>query len=149
MAFLEEHSRELVILIIAAMILGTLLILVPQLLRARHQWLEMQHAEQMRALEHGQVLYRADDRSRAAGRTATLVPMVAVCAAGTVTCFLAAFKFESLLSVSLAVWSVTGVIGLAAITGGVALMGRLAQLRETDERPEDHDEHVPMNPLKG
>jgi hypothetical protein len=148
MAFLEEHSRELVVLVIAIMLLITLLIVVPQLLRARQQWLEMQHEEQMRALEHGQVLYRPDDSARAAGRTATLVPIVAVCTAGTVTCFLAAFKFESLLSVSLAVWSVTGVVGLAAITGGVALMGRLAQIREADE-PSDRDEDVPVNPLKG
>jgi hypothetical protein len=148
MAFLEEHSRELVVLVIAIMLLITLLIVVPQLLRARHQWLEMQHEEQMRALEQGHALYRPDERSRAAGRTATLVPIVAVCTAGTVTCFLAAFKFESLLSVSLAVWSVTGVVGLAAITGGVALMGRLAQLHEPDEES-DRDNHVPMNPLKG
>jgi hypothetical protein len=39
---------------------------------------------------------------------------------------------------------VAGVVSLAAITGGVALMGRLAQLSETEQ-----DEEVPSNPLKG
>jgi len=140
--FLEEHSRELIILILSAMLLGTLLVLVPQLLRARRHALEVQHAEQMRALEHGHVIYSPDERSRAAGRTALLVPIVVICAAGTVTCFLAAFKSDNLISVSLAVWSVAGVVGLAAITGGVALMGRLAQLHADKQ-----DEEVPLNPL--
>jgi hypothetical protein len=141
--FLEKHSSELIILIIAALLLGTLLVLVPQLLRARRHTADLQHAEQMRALEHGHVLYSPDERSRAAGLTALLVPIVVIIAASTVTCFLSAFKSESLISVSLAVWSVAGLVGLAAITGGVALMGRLAQLHADKD-----DEKVPLNPLE-
>ena len=53
----------------------------------------------------------------------------------------------SVFSVTLAAWTVSGVISLAAITGGVALMGRLAQLSSVEEQPED--EEVPSNPLKG
>jgi hypothetical protein len=141
--FLESHSGELTILVLGAMILGAVLVLVPQLLRVQQRALEQQHEEQMRALEQGQVLPRTDERSKFAGRTAALVPMVVVCAAGTVTCFLAAYKCENLFSVSLAVWSVAGVVSLAAITGGVALMGRIAQLHagifeeEEEEMPED------------
>ncbi|HEV3256705.1 MAG TPA: hypothetical protein VG013_07500 [Gemmataceae bacterium] len=141
--FLEKHSSELIILVIAAMVLGALLVLVPQLLRARRHTADLQHAEQMRALEHGQVLYAPDEPSRAAGLTALLVPIVVIISAGTVTCFLSAFKSESLISVSLAVWSVAGLVGLAAITGGVALMGRLAQLHADKE-----DEKVPLHPLE-
>ena len=118
-SFLEAHVKELTILALSALVFGTLLLIVPRLLRARLQWLEMQHAEHMKALDQGIQTPRPDDRSVAAGRTAFLVPMVVVCAAGTVTCF------------------------LAAITGGVALMGRLAQLEEGDEEDEP-----PENPLK-
>ena len=141
--FLEVHSGGITVLILFALVLGTLLVLVPQLLRAHQRNLEMQHAERMRALEHGHVMPRPDERSVAAGRTAALVPMVVVCAAGTVTCFLAGFASEHLFAVSLAAWSVAGVVSLAAITGGVALMGRIAQLNagvpeeEEDEVPED------------
>jgi hypothetical protein len=141
---LEAHSGELTILVLIALVLLTLLILVPQLLRAHQRSQEMQHTERMRALEQGQVLPREDERSLAAGRTAALVPMVVVCAAGTVTCFLAAYRSEHLFAVSLASWSVAGVVSLAAITGGVALMGRIAQLHsgvpeeeEREEAPED------------
>jgi hypothetical protein len=138
--FLEVHSGELTILVLAAMILGALLVLVPQLLRVQQRALEMQHEEHMRALEQGEVLPRGDERSMFAGRTAALVPMVVVCAAGTVTCFLAAYKYENLFSVSLAVWSVAGVVSLAAITGGVALMGRIAQLHSGIPEPEEEEE---------
>src|SRR5438552_134105 len=135
--FLEKHSRELMILLMAALVLGSLLVLVPQLLRAQQRAREMQHTELMRALEQGKIIRRVDDRSRFAGRTAALVPMVVVCAASVVTCFLAVYNAENLFSVSLAVWSVAGVVSLAAITGGVALMGRLAQLQvgEVDDDP--------------
>jgi hypothetical protein len=128
------------ILILSALVLGALLILVPQLLRANQRALEMQHEEHMRSLERGLPLPPADERSRYAGRTAALVPMVVVCAAGTVTCFLAGYRSENLFAVSLAIWSVAGVVGLAAITGGVALMGRLAQLQsgEPEEEPSDN-----------
>jgi hypothetical protein len=142
-SFLEAHVKELTILALSALVFGTLLLIVPRLLRARLQWLEMQHAEHMKALDQGIQTPRPDDRSVAAGRTAFLVPMVVVCAAGTVTCFLAANGHESLFSLGLVVWSVAAVISLAAITGGVALMGRLAQLEEGDEEDEP-----PENPLK-
>jgi hypothetical protein len=141
-SFLETHIRELTILVLSALVLGTVLLLVPRLLRVRLQWLQMQHDEHMKALEQGIVTTRPDDRSVAAGRTAFLVPMVVVIAAGTVTCFLAAYGHDNLLWVVLVVWSVAGVVSLAAITGGVALMGRLAQLDEGEE-----DEELPENPL--
>jgi hypothetical protein len=105
----------------------------------------MQHAEHLRALEKGLPLPPHDERSKAAGRTASLVPMVTVCAAGTVTCFLVAYRSENLFSVSLAVWSVAAMVSLAAITGGVALIGRLAQLDadpDADDRP-DRPPHTP------
>jgi hypothetical protein len=141
--FLEAHVKELTILALSGLVFGTLLLIVPRLLRARLQWLQMQHAEHMKALEQGLATPRPDDRSVSAGRTAFLVPMVVVCAAGTVTCFLAAYGHENLFSLGLVVWSVAAVISLAAITGGVALMGRLAQLEEGDEADEP-----PENPLE-
>ena len=134
--FLEAYSNQIMMLVICAMVLAALLVLVPQILRARQRHNELQHEEQMRALEHGQVLPRTDERSMYAGRTAALVPMVVVCAAGTVTCFLATNKSENLFAVALTAWSVAGVVSLAAITGGVALMGRLAQLRAGAEEEE-------------
>jgi hypothetical protein len=136
-AFLEKHSGEVTIVILVLLVAITLLIVVPQLLRSRHHARELEHAEHMKALEKGQPLPNRDEQSAAAGRTASLVPMVVVCAAGTVTCFLAAYKTDSFFSVSLAVWTVAGVVSLAAITGGVALVGRLAQLQtgEPDEEP--------------
>jgi hypothetical protein len=91
------------------------------------------------ALEKGLNLTGPDERSRMAGRTALLVPMVSIISAGTVTCFLSAFKPDSVFSVTLAAWTVAGVVSLAAITGGVALMGRLAHLEnglDTDESAE-------------
>jgi len=141
--FLEVHSGELIILVLAAMILATLLLLMPRLLRTHQRSLELHHEERLRCLENGIEPPTDDERSRYAGRIAVLVPMTAVCAAGTVTCFLAAYRYENLFSVTLAVWSVVGVISLAAITGGVALMGRIAQLNsglleeEEEEMPED------------
>jgi hypothetical protein len=139
---LEKHSGELIILILSAMVMVTLLILVPKLLQAHHKTKEMRHAERLRGLEQGHVLAPPDDRSWAAGRTSFLVPMVVVCVAGTVTCFLVAYRSEALFSVALVVWTVTGIVSLAAITGGVALLGRLAQLGA------DHEEDQPPdNPL--
>jgi hypothetical protein len=139
---LEKHSAEMVILIVAALVFLSLLILVPQLLRHHHSIQEMLHTERMRALEQGFELPPRDDRSWSAGRTALLVPMVVIIAAGTVTCFLAAFHFDNLFGVTLAVWSVAAVVSLAAITGGVALLGRLAQLSA------GAGEEVPDNPLE-
>jgi hypothetical protein len=142
-AFLQQHSGELIILTLCAFVLITLLILVPQLLRNHQRTLEWQHAEHLRALEQGQPLPHIDERSVYTGRMAFLVPMVAICSAGTVTCFLAAYKSENMFSVSLAVWCVAGVVSLAAITGGVALMGRLAQLHEGID-----EEELSENPLE-
>src|SRR5262245_20232808 len=68
--FLERHSTELMTLVLAAMVLGTLLVIVPQLLRAHHRAMEMQHAEHLRALEAGQTPTPYDVRSRSAGRAA-------------------------------------------------------------------------------
>ncbi len=137
--FLENHVNELTILVLAGMVLGTLLVLVPQLLRSHARSLEIQHTEHMRALEAGQPLPPFDVRSRAAGRTAALVPMVVVCAAGTVTCFLVVYNKPelNLFAVTVTVWAVAGIVSLAAITGGVALLGRLAQL---DAGVPDEDE---------
>ncbi len=136
--FVEKHSGELVILVLSLLVLITLLILVPKLLKSHQDAAQLLHEENLRALEKGQPLPKRDDRALgAAGRTASLVPMVTVCAASIVTCFLTAYKTESFFSVSLAVWSVTGVVSLAAITGGVALMGRLAQLQTGHDDEQD------------
>lgn len=127
-ALWEKHGGELLIFVLAMLVLGALLVLVPQLLRAHQRSQEMLHEEHLKAVDRGQPLPPFDVRSRAAGRTTALVPMVTVCAAATVTCFLVAYRSENLIAVSITVWAVSGVVSLAAITGGVALMGRLAQL---------------------
>jgi hypothetical protein len=106
--------------------------------------MEMQHLEHLKALEQGMSLPPPDESARLAGRTAMLVPIVVLITCGTVTCFLVAYKAESLVAVSLAVWCVGGVVSLAAITGGVALMGRLAQLQTGKE-----EDRLPENPLGG
>jgi hypothetical protein len=142
--FLEAHSSELTILILTGFVLGTLLLLVPRLLKTRMQAWEMEHQERMKGLEQGIAPAAYDNRSVAAGRTAFLVPMVVFITAGTVTCFLTAYRNERLFHVTLAVWSVACIVSLAAITGGVALMGRLAQLDDGDS-----EEEVPKNPLQG
>jgi hypothetical protein len=139
--FFDKYSSSLTILSLTAMGLVTLLILVPRLLSSRRETLQRHHMERMKALENGQTPPHIDERSVAAGRTAALVPMVVICAAAAVTCFLAAYRPDYLFSVALAVWSVAGVVSLAAIMGGVALMGRLAQLQagledEADDNPE-------------
>lgn len=142
--FVDIHSSELTILVLGAMVMIALLILVPQLLRARHHTVESEHAERMKSLEQGIEPPIHDHRSVAAGRTAFLMPMVVFISAGTVTCFLTAYRHEELFKVALVVWTVACIVSLAAVTGGVALMGRLAQLDEGDE-----DEPVPKNPLEG
>jgi hypothetical protein len=134
--FFANYSGALLILILSALVLGTLLILVPQLLRAHQRNLEWQHEEHMKALEQGQTLMPPDVLARAAGRTATLVPMVIICAAGVVSCFLIAYRPSEVFSVALTVWCVAGAVSLTAITGGVALMGRLAGLKENHEEDE-------------
>src|SRR5580658_1255102 len=136
MDFLTDHRGELLILILTILLLVALLILVPQLLRANLRKAEMLHLEQMRAIESGQPTTREDERTRVAGRTAMLVPMVVIISAGTVTCFLSASNSDHLITVALTVWVVAGIVSLAAISGGVALIGRLAQL----QTGEDHEE---------
>ncbi len=140
--FLEKHSGELLILILSLLLLGTLLIVVPQLLRSHQRTLELAHTEHMRALEQGIPVQQIDERSMFAGRVALLVPTVGLCSAGTVTCFLVAYRAESVFAVSLAVWCVAGVVSLAAITGSVTLMGRLAQLHSGQADQEFSDEPV-------
>jgi hypothetical protein len=137
-----ENAGHFVILVMMAIVVLTLIILVPQLLRAHLRKLEMVHAENMRALENGQVVKPVDERSKVAGRTAMLVPMVVIISAATVTCFLVAYKSESLFQVTLAVWVVAGVVALAAIMGGVNLIARLAQLQSGEP-----EEEMPRNPL--
>lgn len=141
--FLQQHSGELMTLTLAVMVLGTLLLALPQLLRWHRANQEMIHAEHLRALEQGHELPRPDYGTILAGRTTFLVPIVAVIVAGTVSCFLITCKSESVFAVTLAVWSVAGVVSLAAITGGVALMGRLAQLHSGEP-----EEEPPANPLE-
>jgi hypothetical protein len=138
--FLLQHGGALTIMILCTLVLATLLVLVPQLLRAHQRTVEMLHVEQMRALEQGLPITRPDERSVFAGRTALLVPMVSICTAGTVTCFLVAYKSENLLSVTLGVWCVAGVVSLAAISGGIALLVRLAQLHTTADDEEYRDQ---------
>jgi cytochrome bd-type quinol oxidase subunit 2 len=143
--FWENHGGQVLILVLAILVLATLMVLVPQLLRSREKRQEMQHLEHMRALEQGLEIPPSEDPSWAAGMTAMLVPMVVVITAGTVTCFLAANRSEQLFAVAMAVWGVAGVVSLAAITGGVALIGRLAQLRSG----QSEEEEMPHNPLAG
>jgi hypothetical protein len=142
-AYWDSHSGELLILILFALVVGTLMVIVPQLLRTHMRKCEMEHTEHMKALEQGIPLGRPDDASHIAGRTALLVPMVVVISASTVTCFLVAYRSDQIFAVSLAAWSVSGIVSLAAITGGVALIGRLAQLRSGEE-----DELPPPNPME-
>ena len=139
--FLEKHSGELLIFVLATLLVATLLIVVPQLLRHQHKMNEMLHEEHLKAIDAGQSLPPYDVRSRMAGRTAALVPMVTVICAATVTSFLVAYRSEALFSVTVAVWAVAGLVGLAAVTGGVALLGRLAQLESghADEEEEEQE----------
>lgn len=134
---------ELTILMLMLLVMGALVILVPQLLRASLRKAEMLHLEHLKAIERGQTVPVDDDRNRMAARLAILVPMVVMIAAGTVTCFISVKGSEQVFAVALAVWVVAGIVSLAAITGGVALMGRLAQLRSG----EPVEEAPPENPL--
>jgi hypothetical protein len=56
-----------------------------------------------------------------------------------VTSFLVVYKTENLFAVSLAIWVVAGAVSLAAITGGVALIGRLAQIQAGEKEEEDEE----------
>ena len=140
----EIHSREFTLITLALILVGTLIIIVPQLLKANLRKSEMTHIEHNKALENGEKLPIIDEHSRLAGRLMLLVPMVVMLAAGTVTCFLAIYGSEMIFPVSLSVWVVAGVVSLAAITGGVALVGRLDQF---DENPDDAEEEFTEKPF--
>jgi hypothetical protein len=140
---IKAHSNELLILTILCVILITLLIALPQLLRANLKKAEGWHEERLKAIEKGLPMPADDDRSRVAGRIALLVPMVVMISAGTVTSTLVVYKSEQLFAVALAVWVVAGVVSLAAITGGVALMGRIALLQADDHDEDEDEEHEP------
>jgi hypothetical protein len=135
---LDTHSKELTLLALIVLVLATLMVVVPQLLRAHLKRGEMLHTENLKLIEAGVKLPMTDDRSRLAGRLAYLVPIVVMITAGAVTSFLAIYNSEHIFPVSLSVWVVAGVVSLAAITGGVALVGRLAHL--DDEEFDDEDE---------
>jgi hypothetical protein len=142
---LDLHSKEITLIALVVVLLGTLLVLTPQLLRSHLRKLEMQHAEHLKALEQGDHLPNVDDRARLAGRLSLLVPMVVMITAGSVTGFLAIYNSEQIFPVSLAVWVVAGVVSLAAITGGVALVSRLAHL--DDEMVEEQEDGYTENPF--
>jgi len=142
-SLLQNQSGAFVILMLFIIVVITLIILVPQLLRAHLRKMEMLHQQHMKALDNGLKVSSEDERSRFAARMAMLVPMVVMLAAGTVTCFLVAYKSEQIFTVSLAVWVVAGVVSLAAITGGVALIGRLAHLQTGRD-----EEEFAENPLE-
>jgi archaellum biogenesis protein FlaJ (TadC family) len=139
---IKDHSGELVILTLAFLVLGTLLVVLPQLLKMAMRKNEMWHEERLKSIEKGLPLPIDDDRARLAGRTAMLVPMIVMISAATVTSFLVVYKSENLFAVSLAIWVVAGVVSLAALTGGVALIGRLAQI-EAGDKDEDEEEEEP------
>src|SRR5262249_11552497 len=95
--FFVTHSGEVLLLVLFAMVVGTLIVLVPQLLRAHLRKAEMQHQEHLRALEKGLPVPPPDEASRLAGRAAMLVPMVVLITCGTVTCFQVAYRSESVV----------------------------------------------------
>jgi hypothetical protein len=140
--FIKTHSGELVILAMLLLVAITLLIVLPQLLRANLRKAEWWHEERIKSIDKGIPIAPDDDRSRTAGRIALLVPMVVMISAATVTSFLVVYKSEQLFAVALAVWVVAGVVSLAAITGGVALMGRIALL-QADHGGDEDEEHEP------
>jgi|SRR6516165_2661643 hypothetical protein len=138
--FIKEHSGELLILTMTCLILLTLLVVLPQLLRVNMRKNEMCHEERLRSIEKGLPLMPDDNRALLAGRTAMLVPMIVMISAATVTSFLVVYKSDNLFAVSLAIWVVAGVVSLAALTGGVALIGRLAQLEAGEEEEDEEDQ---------
>ena len=142
--FLELHSKEVTLVTLILLLMGTLIVLVPQLLRAHLRKQEWMHIEHLKAMEAGQTLPEVDLRAILAARMALLVPMVVMITAGTVTCFLAIYNSDQIFPVSLAVWVVAGVVSLASITGGVALVGRLANL--DDEPAEEEEENFSETP---
>lgn len=146
--YVQQNGPGILILILTAMMLVGLLILIPQLLRSHQRDMELQHNERMKALEAGQILPQENVLRRAAGRTAVLVPAITVCAASTVTCYLVVYKSPGdLMALVLTVWCVSGVVSLAAITAGVALMGRLAHLDDPMDELHREQEETAENRL--
>ena len=138
---LKDHSGELLILALTFLVMITLVIIIPQLLRANMRKAELRHQERLRAIERGLPLPQEDDWARVAGRTALLPPAIIMVTAGTVTSFLVVYRSENVFAVSLAIWVVAGVVSLAAITGGAALIGHLARLQLGEE--EEQEDEVP------
>lgn len=136
---MQSHSGEVLILLLTCLILVALIAVLPLLLRHNQRKAEMRHREHVQAIERGLPVPVEDDRARAAGRTALFVPMVVILAAATVTCFLVASHIEQVFAVALAVWVVAGVVSLAAITAGVTLIGRLAQIQARQDDDEEDD----------
>ncbi len=144
---LQEHSGEALIFLLSCVIVVSSLLILPVLLRHNRTKAEMLHREHMQALEKGLNVPIDDDRSRVAGRTALFVPMVVMLAAAGVTCFLVSAHTDNLFAVALAIWVVAGVVSLTAITGGVALIGRLAQIQarqeDDEEEPLEEQQYTP------
>lgn len=146
---LLEHGGEVLVLLLTCLMAVTLLSVLPFLLRHNHHKAQMRHLEHMKALEQGLPLPVEDDRARSAGRTALYVPIMVMISAAAVTCYLvSAHQAENLFPVALAIWVVAGVVSLVAITGGVALIGRLAQIsaRQEDEDEEPVEEEEQYTP---
>ncbi len=139
---LQEHGGELLILLLSILIVASLMLMLPMMLRHNRAKAEMLHREHMQALEKGQTVPIDDDRARVAGRTALFVPMVVMLAAAAVTCFLVSTHTDNLFAVALAVWVVAGVVSLTAITGGVALIGRLAEYQARQEDDDEEEESL-------
>lgn len=140
--FLESHGDQVVVLLLFLGALIATFVILPQVLSVHRRKLEMAHEENMKALECNIPVPQTDNATKLAGRATMAVPVVVIITAGIVTAFMTVYRSEALFSVALAVWTVCGVVSLAAITGGVALIGRLAQLKTGDE-----DEMVPDNPM--
>jgi hypothetical protein len=147
-AFVElakDHGPEVLGLLLALVASMTFLIVFPQIQRTHMRREEMIHQEHLKALEKGVPLPVDDYRARMAGRTALWVPIVVMLATACVTSLLVIHHPENLFAVSLAIWVVAGVVSTAAITGGVALIGRLAQFQsgQTNEEEETDDQDSP------
>ncbi len=138
-SFFKEHSGELLIFGLILFILITLLIALPQLLRANLRKAEFSHLERMKAIERGMPPTQDDDKSRLASRIAVLVPIIVMISAATVTSFLVVYKSENVFAVSLGIWVVAGVVSLSAVTGGVALLGRLTNTQPEEEEPVEEE----------
>src|SRR5205807_2787789 len=76
--FLKDHSNEIMIICLVAMVMTTLIVIIPKLLRWHQRMQELRHAERLKGIELGLSMPPPDDRFKAAGRTAIVVPSVAV-----------------------------------------------------------------------